>query len=89
MAGRFKLGRLAMTSRARGLLHEVDVSRCLIRHMNGDWGELGKADKAENDLSVRQGFRILSSYRDRHNIQFWIITEADRSATTILLPEDY
>lgn len=89
MPGRFPLGRLVMTTHARGLLNSIDVSRCLIRHMNGDWGNLCKEDKAENEFSVTNGFRILSSYEDRNKIQFWIVTEADRSATTILLPEDY
>ena len=86
---RFALGRLVITSNACGLLNRIDVSRCLIRHMNGDWGELCAEDKAENEFSLEKGFRILSSYRDRNSIGFWIITEADRSATTILLPDDY
>ena len=47
------------------------------------------ADKAENELSLQEGFRLLSSYRDRNQIKFWIITEADRSTTTVLLPDDY
>jgi hypothetical protein len=78
-----------ITSHAQGLLNQIDVGKCVMRHMNGDWGELSNEDKAENELSVKEGFRILSSYRDRNNIKFWIITETDRSATTVLLPEDY
>jgi hypothetical protein len=89
MAARFPLGRVVITSHAQGLLHEVDITRGLMRHMRGDWGDLCEEDKAENELSLREGFRILSSYRDRRDTKFWIITEADRSATTILLPEDY
>ena len=59
------------------------------RHSIGDWGELDDEDKAENELSLKEGFRILSSYTDRNGTKFWIITEADRSSTTVLLPEDY
>ncbi len=89
MAARFPLGRVVITSHAQRLLHEVDITRGLMRHMRGDWGDVGDEDKAENELSLREGFRLLSSYRDRRDMTFWIITEADRSATTILLPEDY
>jgi hypothetical protein len=61
----------------------------LIRHMNGDWGEVCLEDWAENDLSVREGYRILSAYTLKTSAKIWIITEADRSVTTILLPEEY
>jgi len=58
------------------------------RHASGDWGDLDPQDKAENELSLREGFRILSAY-ELEGTRYWIITEADRSATTILLPEEY
>ena len=61
----------------------------LSRHVAGDWGEVGPEDWAENELSVREGFRILSAYRLNTGVKIWVITEADRSVTTILLPEDY
>lgn len=61
----------------------------LARHANGDWGVVDEHDKAENDLSVEHGFRILSAYRLADSTKIWIITEADRSSTTILLPEEY
>ena len=61
----------------------------LARHMAGDWGELGQTDCDENELSLREGFRILSAYTLRTGVKIWIITEADRSATTLLLPEEY
>jgi hypothetical protein len=61
----------------------------LAQHVDGNWGEVDEHDKAENDLSVEQGFRILSAYRLTDNTTIWIITEADRSITTILLPEEY
>ena len=64
------------------------VNRSLARHAEGDWGDLCEEDKEENELSLREGFRILSAYNnDEHKI--WIITEADRSVTTVLFPEEY
>ena len=61
----------------------------LERHMTGDWGELDRHDIRENNLSVKQGYRILSSYHLEDGTKFWIITEADRSSTTFLLPSEY
>ena len=61
----------------------------LHRHLSGDWGDLSAGDKQENELSVREGFRILSAYTLSDGTKIWIITEADRSATTFLLPEEY
>lgn len=89
MAVRFALGRTVITPAALDILHSEDVHDALRRHAGGDWGEVCQEDWAENDLSLEEGFRLLSVYRDRHDRKFWIITEADRSATTILLPDDY
>ena len=61
----------------------------LARHITGDWGDLCEEDVAENRLSVEQGFRILSSYELETGEKIWLITEADRSATTFLLPSEY
>ncbi|MGI2336109.1 MAG: hypothetical protein ACRKGH_05640 [Dehalogenimonas sp.] len=61
----------------------------LNRHAKGDWGNLDEEDKTENALSLKQGFRLLSSYEAEDLPKIWIITEADRSATTILFPEEY
>jgi hypothetical protein len=61
----------------------------LARHAIGDWGELEPTDVTENEYSVAHGFRLLSSYQTDAGERLWIITEADRSATTILLPEEY
>ena len=85
----FELGRLLITANAQATLDAADVLEAIQRHATGDWGELCEEDREENQLSVREGFRILSSYTDRNAIKFWIITEADRSATTVLLPDDY
>ena len=85
----FPLGQTVITSAALARLHPGDAYVSLQRHARRDWGDVCAADKEENELSLREGFRLLSSYRDRNDIKFWIITEADRSVTTILLPEDY
>jgi hypothetical protein len=67
----------------------ADIARALIRHGKGDWGDVSGADREENELSLKDGYRLLSVYHDRKGVKFWIITEADRSATTVLLPDDY
>ena len=87
----FELGQIVSTPGALQALQEAgqDPAGLLARHVRGDWGDLGKEDKAENDLSVKQGFRILSAYRLRTGVKVWVITEADRSATTLLLPSEY
>ncbi|KTB49132.1 hypothetical protein DEALK_00440 [Dehalogenimonas alkenigignens] len=61
----------------------------LNRHAKGDWGDLDEADRQENELSLKQGFRILSAYKTDDLPKIWIITEADKSVTTILFPEEY
>jgi hypothetical protein len=61
----------------------------LNRHANGDWGEVDASDAKENELSLQRGFRLLSSYTTAAGDRLWIITEADRSATTLLLPGEY
>jgi hypothetical protein len=61
----------------------------LDRHVNGDWGDVSDADKQENEVAVEQGNRILSAYTTNAGDRIWVLTEADRSATTILLPREY
>ena len=85
----FDLGSVVITANAQQQLHREDILAGLSRHSQGDWGDLSAEDKAENELSLVQGFRILSAYRDRNGQKYWIITEADRSSTCILLPNDY
>lgn len=84
------LGRLVATPGALELLRETgeEPLNLLARHRSGDWGELDAQDRQENELSVRHGFRVLSSYPVGKQ-KVWIITEADRSVTAILLPEEY
>jgi len=85
---RFPLGRLVITSNASARLNPEEVADGIVRHARGDWGDVSREDAAENGLSLREGFRLLSAY-GRGDRRFWVITEADRSATTVLLPEDY
>lgn len=59
------------------------------RHLAGDWGDLDEHDRLENEISLQKGFRLMSSYHLKNGTQIWIITEADRSSTTILLPDEY
>jgi len=89
MAARFKHGRLLITAAARDRLDAQEVFVALGRHLDGDWGELSKDDCERDDLALEEGHRLLSAYRDRNGFKFWIITEGDRSQTTVLLPEDY
>lgn len=86
----FPLGRLVATKNALSQLRPWDMHKALERHACGDWGEVCAQDKAINDESLKGGgARLLSVYRDKRGTTFWIITEWDRSLTTILLPEDY
>ncbi len=84
----FLLGETVITRAALDELHPEDVKVCLDRHGKGDWGDLGEADRRANDIALVQGLRLFSAYNDRAGIRFWIITEADRSATTVMLPDD-
>lgn len=88
---RFELGQLVATPGALDALQAAKQSpiALLSRHVRGDWGEVPPEDAQENELSVREGFRVLSAYTLSTGVKVWVITEADRSATTILLPEEY
>jgi hypothetical protein len=89
----FDLGRVVITAAANEWMESRPgradaVSSCLSRHLSGDWGVVSDADAAANDEATSNGERLLSSYEvDGRGL--WVITEADRSATTVLFPEDY
>jgi len=85
----FPLGQTVITPGALAQLHPADVYESILRHARGDWGDCCPEDAAENELSLREGFRLVSIYRDRNGEKFYIITEADRSLTTTLLAEEY
>ena len=86
---KFQLGRRVITPGALLTLAPGSVQDALHRHAAGDWGELEPADTRTNERALVEDARLLSVYRDSNGTKFWIITEADRSATTILLPEEY
>lgn len=86
---RFPLGQLVITSNAASRLAKDDVTTAIRRHVQGDWGDVCEEDRLENDRSLIRGSRLLSVYVAADGLCFWIITEADRSVTTVLLPEDY
>lgn len=83
------LGNVVITPNALGQLTPAEIQLGLQRHQAGDWGDLSEDDRKANDDALGNGMRLLSSYRSGSGVTFWIITEADRSATTLLLPEDY
>lgn len=88
----FPLGRLVATPGALTLLTNAgeNPAALLDRHQSGDWGEVPPEDARENKLSIREGFRIVSSYPvGSDDAKAWIITEWDRSSTCIMLPEEY
>jgi hypothetical protein len=90
MTAQLPLGRVVATPGALKLLTEASAHPFdyLVRHATGDWGELCAFDRRQNEIALRDGYRVLSSYPLGREC-VWIITEADRSVTTILLPEDY
>jgi hypothetical protein len=91
LRAKFVLGRTVATPGALRAMEQANQNpfEFLQRHQAGDWGELCEEDKRENEFSVRNGFRILSAYRTRNDVKIWVITEADRSVTTLLLPHEY
>jgi len=88
---RFALGRVVATPGALAALEEAPQSplEFLARHASGDWGEIDEHDRQENEFSLAHGFRLLSVYTLSTGARIWIITEADRSITTLLLPSEY
>ena len=83
------LGRTVATPAALAAVSPVDIADALRRHASGDWGEVDPDDRAANDDALRSGERLLSVYRSANGTTFWVLTEADRTATTVLLPDDY
>lgn len=87
----FPPGQIVATPGALALLEQANKSplEFLSRHLRGDWGDVCQEDKTENELSLKYGFRLMSSYPITETEKLWIITEADRSVTTLLLPAEY
>ena len=89
---KLELGKLVVTTNAlRNGVTDEDIHFALDRHREGDWGNVDAHDKAANNaaLNEKDPQRVLSSYESLNGTKFWIITEWDRSVTTVLLPEDY
>jgi hypothetical protein len=87
----FPLGQVVATPGALAALEKAGqgLQEFLWRHVRGDWGDLCEEDRKENQFSMQRGFRLLSSYRTNALETVWLITEADRSVTTLLLPDEY
>jgi hypothetical protein len=90
-AARFQLGQTLITPAAQEAIRDAGQLplEFLLRHQSGDWGDLGNEDKRENEFSVSRRLRILSKYHTAEGVALYVITEADRSASTILLPSEY
>ena len=86
---RFPLGQVVITRGAISDIPADEVRECLLRHAEGDWGDVSQEDWSENDEALKNESRLMSSYLSKAGIRFWIITEWDRSVTTILLPLEY
>lgn len=94
---RFELGRIVATSGAMEACPAVHLQRCLARHVTGDWGHVGVQDALQNEAALSEGWRVFSAYvidpskpcKTFSENRLWIITEADRTVTTLLLPEEY
>ena len=88
---KFPLGRIVATPGALKALAEANENPLgyIQRHVSGDWGELCEEDKKENEFSLTRDLRILSAYKISTGVKIWIITEADRSSTCLLLPDEY
>lgn len=90
MSGKFSLGQTVITRNALDTLQTEDVYASIARHESGDWGDLCAQDIETNERALQNGEgRLFSRHHDSKAVKFYIITEADRSATTVLLPEDY
>ncbi|HEY0460636.1 MAG TPA: hypothetical protein VGC97_15975 [Pyrinomonadaceae bacterium] len=87
----FPLGNIYLTVAAKEALEESgqNAFEFLSRHQTGDFGIIGKEDWQENEFSIENGFRILSAYKTKNDVKIWLISEADRSSTTCLLPSEY
>lgn len=89
VVSKFEAGQIVITRGAMSRLTQDDVLKALIRHLDGDWGDLDEHDRKQNEAALEHGCRLLSRYVSSAGTTFWVITEHDRSTTTFLLPEEY
>ena len=86
---KFRLGKIVSTPNALSQLKQDDILFAIQRHQAGDWGDVGEDDRTANERALVEGTRLWSVYHAESGVKFWLTTEADRSHTTVLLPEDY
>ena len=86
---KFRLGKIVSTPNALEQLTPDDILPAIGRHQAGDWGDVDEHDRQENELSLKEHRRLLSVYHAASGVKFWLITEANRATTTVLMPEDY
>jgi hypothetical protein len=86
---KFRLGHIVSTPNVLSQLTREDILVGIRRHQAGDWGDVDEDDKAANERALTEKTRLMSVYYSASGVKFWIITEADRRATTVLMPEDY
>jgi hypothetical protein len=89
MNAKFRLGHIVATPNALSTLTQEEILTAIQRHQAGDWGDVSEADRQANEVAIKDCSRLWSVYRTETGTKFWVITEGDRSRTTILLPEDY
>jgi len=89
LIAKFRLGKIVSTPNVLDRLTQDDILTGIQRHQAGDWGDVSKDDRTKNELSLKMGLRLWSVYHAGNGVKFWLITEADRSVTTVLVPEDY
>ncbi len=85
----FSLGRLVATPAVLDVVSRKELFAAVERHKRGDWGDVSEGDRKANDQALKNGERLLSAYKSTGGTKFWIVTEPDRSYTTILLPSEY
>ena len=88
-APKFSLGQIVATPNALSQIPNDEILVALSRHVRGDWGTLDAEDMQSTERALKGEGRLFSAYLSAQSIKFWIITECDRSVTTVLLPEDY
>jgi len=89
LIAKFRLGKIVSTPNALDRLTQDDILLAIGRHQAGDWGDVDEHDRAANERALVEGTRLWSVYHAGSGVKFWLITEADRSATSVLMPEDY
>jgi hypothetical protein len=89
LIAKFRLGKIVSTPNALNRLTQEDILTGIGRHQAGDWGDVSEDDRARNEAALERGLRLWSVYHARNGVKFWLITEASRQVTTVLVPEDY